>query len=248
MIELRTLGAVNLVRADGGEIRAVLTQAKRLALLVYLAIATPRGFHRRDTLLGMFWPDLDQRHARASLRKAVHVVRRALGPGVLVPRGDEELAVAEGSLWCDAVAFEAAVAGRRFVDALKLYNGDLLPGFFITGAPEFERWLERERARLKDLAAQAAWTLAEAAAGEHRAGEAARWGRWAAALTPYDEGTLRDLVSLLYQVGDRAEALRAYDEFAERLARDLGVRPSAETRRLRDTVKMSGDFNAAPPG
>ncbi len=244
MIELRAFGSASLVASDGREIQAVLTQPKRLALLLFLAVAAQRGFHRRDTLLGVFWPALDQPHARQSLRKAVHMLRRSLGADVLVARGDEELAVAPDHLWCDAAAFERAVAEGRPADALELYRGDLLEGFFVAEAPEFERWLERERARLRDVAAQAAWSLAETAAARGQASEAVRWARRAARFTPDDEAALCELVSVLTRVGDRAAALRAYDEFTERLEREFGVRPSAFTRRMIETVKHSGDFDA----
>src|SRR5262245_12921902 len=40
-------------------------QPKRLALLAYLAIARPRGAHRRDALVAIFWPELDQHGARS---------------------------------------------------------------------------------------------------------------------------------------------------------------------------------------
>src|SRR3989442_11531422 len=166
MIELRTLGLVDLKDVDGREIRAVLTQPKRIALLAPLAVATPRGFHRRDTLLGLFWPELDQPHARASLRKAIHALRQALGDDALAGRGDEELALAEGRVWCDAVEFERALDNGRPSEALALYRGDFLEGFFISGAPDFERWHDRERARLRRRAAAAAWALA----GERPAG------------------------------------------------------------------------------
>jgi len=129
MIELRTLGAVDLRGLSGEELRGVLAQPKRLALLAYLALARPRGFQRRDVLVALLWPESDQRRARAALRKSVHVVRRALGDGVLVGRGDEELGLADGTVWCDAVAFEQALGDGRAVDALELHRGDLLAGF-----------------------------------------------------------------------------------------------------------------------
>jgi DNA-binding SARP family transcriptional activator len=164
MIDLRTLGAVDLRDGGGREIRDILAQPKRLAVLIYLAVARPGGFHRRDTLLGLFWPELDQARARAALRKVVLFLRRGLGAGALPGRGDEELGLSAEVVACDAVAFEGAVAGRRFSEALDLYRGDLLEGFFVAGAPEFERWVERERARLRQRAAGAAWALAEEAA------------------------------------------------------------------------------------
>jgi DNA-binding SARP family transcriptional activator len=242
MIELRTLGAVDLRDREGMELRAVLAQPKRLALLIYLAVAQPRGFHRRDTLLALFWPELDQGRARAALRKALLILRQGLGPETLPSRGDEELGLAAGVVWCDAVAFEQAVGERRFGDALALYRGDLLDGFFIAGAPEFERWVERERSRLREQAARAAWALAEESAAQAQDVLVVQWARRALAFTPTDESALRRLITLFYRMGDRAAAIHAYNEFAARLYEECGVRPSAETRQLVEVVKQSGEL------
>ena len=70
MISFRTLGTTDL-RRDGKEISTVLAQPKRLALLAYLASARPRGFHSRDSVLALFWPDADAERARNSLRQAL---------------------------------------------------------------------------------------------------------------------------------------------------------------------------------
>src|SRR5438128_11786783 len=144
MIELRLLGRLSLTSADGRDVRALLGQPRRLALLAYLAAATPRGFHRRDSLLALFWPEIDQEHARAALRQALHVVRDALGADVIVTRGDEEVGLDFERIWCDVVAFDRAVAAEQFSEALDLYRGDLLEGFFIPDAGEFEHWQDSE--------------------------------------------------------------------------------------------------------
>src|SRR5260370_7014272 len=91
MIKLGMLGTLSLSDADGREVRSVLRQPRRLALLAYLAAATPRGFHRRDSLLALFWPELDQEHARAALRQALHVVRDGLGADVILTRAHAAL-------------------------------------------------------------------------------------------------------------------------------------------------------------
>src|SRR2546422_7475057 len=70
MIEFRLLGTLHLTDAEGREVTSLLTRSRRLALLAYLAAARPRGLHRRDTLLALFWPELDVEHARAALRQA----------------------------------------------------------------------------------------------------------------------------------------------------------------------------------
>jgi serine/threonine-protein kinase len=105
MIHLRTLGGVDLSDSAGGDMRPVLAQPKRLALLVYLALAEASGFRRRDKTVALFWPELDDEHARGSLRQALSFLRRALGEGVIVTRGDEEIGVSRGALDCDASLF-----------------------------------------------------------------------------------------------------------------------------------------------
>src|SRR5512146_2311016 len=99
MIEFRALGAVDLRRRDGAELLSVLSQPKRTALLAYLLLARPRGFHRRDRLVALFWPESDAEHGRNSLRQAVYFLRRSLGDDVLESRGEEELGVGAGVVW-----------------------------------------------------------------------------------------------------------------------------------------------------
>src|SRR5829696_10387611 len=116
LFELRTLGTLDLRASDGRVLHALLAQPKRLALLSYLCVATPRGLHRRDALVALFWPESNREHARTSLRGALHVLRRSLGEATLVTRGDEEVSIAPDLVWCDAVAFDEAVAAGRLED------------------------------------------------------------------------------------------------------------------------------------
>ncbi len=237
MAELRLLGTLAVRVNAGHEAAAVLAQPKRLALLAYLAAALPSGFHRRDILLALFWPEADQEHARTALRKSLHFLRHELGAGVIVSRGDEEIGVLEGDVWCDVREFDRALAAGQVADALGLYGGDLLPGLFVSEAPRFERWLEAERTRLRNEAAAAAWALAGRLERERDPDGAARWARWAGALAPEDERAVRRLIALLGRLGDRAGAVRAYQEFATHLEREYEVGPSAETQALVSAVR-----------
>ncbi len=230
MIRLSLLGSVDLTGPDGRQILSVLAQPKRVALLAYLA--TAGDWVRRDTLLGIFWPESDEERARHALRQALYSLRRSLGPHAIQSRGDEELYAEPGHLWCDAVAFEEAVAGGQPGNALDLYGGELLEGFFLSDAPAFEKWLDGRRATLRGRAAEAAWALAEQAEEEGSAADAAIWARKAAEYATDDESSLQRLVALLDRIGDRAAALRAYEAFAWRLESELGAQPSPETQAL----------------
>ena len=248
MIRFYALGSLDLKAHDGRQLRSVLAQPKRVALLAYLAAGGERETHRRDTLLGVFWPDMDEARARHALNQALYVLRRAVGPAVFVTTGDEELSLDPGELWCDAAAFMEAVEAGRCEDALEHYRGDLLEGFFISEAPEFEKWLDAERARLRRLAAQAAWTLADAEESAGKEDAAAEWARRAAGYSLENEGVLRRLISLLDRVGDRAAAVRAYEEFATRLRRELGVDPSPETQQLITAIRARETLPAGSAG
>ncbi|MDH4349435.1 MAG: hypothetical protein OEW17_11560, partial [Gemmatimonadota bacterium] len=134
-LQLRVLGPLELSGSGGVELKRVLQQPKRLGLLTYLVLRSPQRFHRRDSLLALFWPDLDTEHARAALRRSLYFLRQEAGDGVLVGRGDEEIGVAPDGCSCDAVQFEAAANAGDDAAALGLYRGDLLEGFYVQGAP-----------------------------------------------------------------------------------------------------------------
>jgi DNA-binding SARP family transcriptional activator len=244
MLELHVLGSVDLRTTSGAEHTAVLHQPKRLGLLIYLALARPRRFHRRDSLLATFWPDLDESHARAALRRSLYFLRQHLGNELIVSRGEEEVGLAQGALWCDAIAFEERVAAGDLSAALEVFRGELLPGFYVAGAPAIERWLEEERVGLRERAADSAWSLAASAGAP---GEAARWARRAASFTPDDEQALGRLLALLDRQGLRDEALHAYDAYARRLASEEPPGPGPDLVRLAEGIRARPPAAAAAP-
>ena len=245
MIALRVLGSVDLRRDDGTAVAAVLAQPKRLALLTYLAVAVPGGCVRRDSLLALLWPESDLEHARGALNRAVYYLRQALGDAVIVGRGDSELGVAADLLWCDALAANVAFDDGRLEEGLSLCRGDFLPGIAVTEVPEFDRWLDSERARMQNRIAAAAETLAMKCEREERIADAVDWSRRAASSKPFDEAIHRQLVRRLSAAGAGAEGLREHQEFAARLRSELDVEPDRETEALVASIRAG---RGAPAG
>jgi Tol biopolymer transport system component/DNA-binding SARP family transcriptional activator len=249
---LRVLGGVELEGPDGEPVRPVLAQPRRLALLIYLT-AAGSGFHRRDTPLGMFWPEVDEGRARQGLNRAIYFLRQFLPPEAIQTRGDHEVGVSEERLACDAVQFQKALAAGELETALALYRGDLAPGFLVDEAPEFVRWLEGERDRLREQAVRAAVELAarEEAAGRDRTAE--RWLGRAEELAPLDEGVAGRRMRLLDRLGERAGAVRVFEALRERLRDELEVDPSPETVALMAAIRsrqaarpVNGDAAPSP--
>lgn len=239
MIQLRALGGSDLVDSGGrGELHAVLVQPKRFGLLVYLALSNTHRFRRRDTLVTLFWPELDQEHARGALRQALRFLRGELGAGVLVSRGEEEVGVNREALWCDVTAFEQACQSADWKRAVELYRGDLLAGVHLPEtSAEFDRWLEHERQRLRRLAAAAAWSLVGLAEQTGDLIAAAPWARKAVELSPDDEAGVRRLMRILDRKGDRAGALGAHEAFRLRLAVEYDAVPAPETQALLESIR-----------
>jgi serine/threonine-protein kinase len=235
MFEFRTLGTIELRGEDGSAVPAPLRHAKRVALLAYLALPHPIRLHRRETLIALLWPELDESHGRGMLRHELYELRRALGSDVIRGDGREAVSVDGERVWCDARAFSSLLESGHLIAAVDLLNGELLPGLSIPGA-EFDRWLDGERSRLARRAGAAAGRLSMRAA-EHGDLEAAvGWARQWTEFTPYDETGWRRLMTLLNQAGDRAGALVVYDSLAARLAAELEIEPAPETRHLAESI------------
>ncbi|MGQ0647973.1 MAG: AfsR/SARP family transcriptional regulator [Gemmatimonadaceae bacterium] len=210
----------------------LLGQSKAVALLVYFALAQAGRRQRRDRLVGLLWPALDQGHARAALRKTIHMVRAVLGDEAIVSYGDEEVQIAPGALWCDAAEFTTAAESGQLGRALDLYKGDLMPGFHLPECGDFQLWLESERAVALERVVAAAWALARDSEGKGQLTDAAGWARVAARHAWTDERVLRRALLMLDRLGDRAGAMSLYDTFARRLRSELDAAPSAETAAL----------------
>ena len=239
MIHFRLLGSVDLRAEDGSELRSIIAQPKPMAMLAYLAAATPAGYKRREELLTVLWPELDPARGRRALSQALHVLRGELPDGAINSRGVEEIGLDESVVSSDVALFRRAIADQKWEAALDFYRGELLTGFLIHGSPEFDQWLERERSRLKVQAIDAAWHLSADSqkGGDHASAQ--RWARRAIELDPYSEEGIRRLLSLLDQSGNRAGAIRAYEEFRAKISRDLELEPSSETKALVHSLRSS---------
>ena len=103
--------------------------AGRRAGEVLAWLALHPGAHARGDLAPRFWPDVLDESARASLRTALHDLRRSMGAGAArhLSASRDALALADDA-WVDVREARRALAEGREGDALALAEGELLQG------------------------------------------------------------------------------------------------------------------------
>ncbi len=249
-IALEFFGAPHIVR-DGAPVHV--TRRKALALLVYLVL-TQRP-HSRDALAGLLWPELGQRRARANLRHSIYTLNDALGPGLLESVDGQVAVPMRPDLRVDVLRFRRLCAApvahhhthphlceaciQSLANAANLYRGDFLAGFALPDSPEFDTWQLLQREALQRELSSTLDGLAHvyAEAGRRQYDLAIAYARRWLALDPLHEPAHRTLMRLYAESGERAAALRQYEECVRVLADELAVEPEAETFDLNAQIR-----------
>ncbi len=227
MLEIRVIGELQ-VRIAGQ--RAELPASRRARSLFGWLAAHP-GRHPRSRLAGLFWPDVLDASARASLRSAIWALRSTVGPdlGSYLAADRDTVALAGDDLRVDLREVRRLIARGEPEAALALCNGELLQELD-------DDWVIEARAEFDREIAAALSGLIERCrvAGDPAALE---WARRRAALCPLDESAGADLIRALIDAGEAPAALEAFARLQQRLATELGVPVSAATSALVEPLR-----------
>ncbi|HEV8193485.1 MAG TPA: BTAD domain-containing putative transcriptional regulator, partial [Ktedonobacterales bacterium] len=253
-LSLFLLGSPRIEHA--GQLVAVDTR-KAVALLAYLAMTRQR--HSREALAGLLWPDYDEPHARATLRRTLSALNKALASDVLeVDR--ERLGLAkDAKLQLDVDAFRTHLAacqthGHAAADvclrcldpharAVEVYSDDFLAGFGLRDSPSFEDWQFFQREGLRRELAGALQHLVHGHSAQGNYDTAIGYARRWLALDRLHEPAHCALMKLYAWADQRAAALHQYRECLQVLDHELGVPPLDSTTQLYEAIKE----NQIPP-
>jgi predicted ATPase/DNA-binding SARP family transcriptional activator len=234
-------------------------RSKGLALLAFLAVTGVP--HRRDTLLGLLWPEFDEASARNNLRRELSLLREALGTDAIAADRHEVAWHPHPDRPVDVVAFARQIAesrrhghaagicdvcGHALGEAVQLATGEFMAGFSLGDSAVFEEWL---RAQREELHAQLEWALESLVGWRELRGEAQQAlelaRRWQA-LDPLHEAPRRALMRLHVRLGQPAAALRQYEDAARLLADELGAEPEPATTDLYNLIRTRALTPATP--
>ncbi len=224
LLQIRLLGGFELRSGPGRD--AAPPGRKIRALMACLALSPGKPWPR-EKLMALLWSDRGEEQARASLRQALAESRRALGEPSPLRTEHDAVSLDPAMIAVDAIEFERLAKAGRLDEAAALYRGPLLDGHGVRDGA-FEDWLSVERTRLHDLAVDVLDRFAASQSGDAAIETAQRLLQ----LDPVREETHRLLMRLYAAAGQRAQALRQYQQCRDTLQRELQEKPDIETERL----------------
>jgi DNA-binding SARP family transcriptional activator len=191
----------------------------------------------RSAIAGRLWPDVPEEHAQGSLRQTLWLLHK-VAPGLVEVSG-RSLALADGVRvdvrelgdWAQRLRDPACCLDDVDVPDAGL-GGELLPGWY-------DDWVLLERERLRQLRMHALEDVAVRLMAAGRYGDALQSALAAVRAEPLRESAHRTVVRVHLAEGNVVEALRAYEQFRDMLADELGVQPSSQFARLVEGIRRS---------
>jgi DNA-binding SARP family transcriptional activator len=227
LLRVKLLGGFSVWRGT----EPVQTSGSTQRLIAFVALNSPTS---RDFVAGRLWPDVQERHAKGSLRTCIWQLRHSC-PSILRFEGQSLLIgnsvqVDALDLKCHATQILQDPLSATLSDlSRELMGEELLPGWY-------DEWVLAERERSRQLRLHAL----EAAAGEFlaqgRAGAAMQLALTAALVEPLRESCHRLIISIHLAEGNGAEAVRHYLAWRSLLRRELGIVPSNQITKLLDGI------------
>ncbi len=218
----------------------------RRARDIFCFIATARNRRiAKDVLIDTFWPEDPPEVVEKNFHPTISHIRKALNSrqafkqNFLVFRDGAYQLDPNLTYSIDTEIFEQVVADaekfKRTKDfaalrnaleqARTLYRGDFMEGVY-------DDWAEERRQFFQEQYLRVIGALAKLALAEKRYAETLRLTEQILAIDPYREDVHRSALKAIAGQGKPAALKKHYDSMADLLKKDLGIEPSAETRKV----------------
>jgi len=237
------------VRRDGQELEG-LDARKVQELFCYLLLHRDHALPR-ETLASVLWPETTTALAKKSLRQALWQLQSALSaPGeqisqrVLLVEPEWIGLNTQADFWLDAAALEHAFSltqktpaheldeqhAQLLQNAVDLYQGPLLEGWYAD-------WCLYERERLQSTYLSMLDKLMSYCEAHRDYDTGLLYGMRIMCYDRARERTHRRMMRLHYLNGDRAAALRQFEQCASALEEELNANPSKGTVSLYEQIR-----------
>ncbi|MHA1524788.1 MAG: BTAD domain-containing putative transcriptional regulator [Alphaproteobacteria bacterium] len=198
----------------------------------------------RDRVMALLWGDRFNEQARQSLRQSISKLRQLLvcDQRCAIWADNDRLGLDPDLVSIDLTQFITLTAKHDPLSDAKaaaIFQTTLLEGLFVR-ENAFEEWLATERSRVNELAFPVFERLARHHLKEQGQSAAIEVAQRLIALDPLRETSHRLLMRILAQSGQRAAAIKQFNNCAQILMRELNVAPDPETKRVLEEIKTPG--------
>ncbi len=244
-LTVNMLGPVEILRDPARPLASDAWSTRRARDIFCFIVSRRHHLASKDTIIDTFWGETDFEAVEKNFHPTVSHIRKALNSNqplkqnfLLYRDGDYQLN-AEFSYRIDIEEFDRLVSegenarrARRFEECISAYERALVlyRGEFMQGS--YEPWVEEQRTYYREQYLR----LLEALAGV--AQNAADWPRvmQLAHLIIHEDPFREDIHCMIMRAhaaeGNRGAAKEQFETLKRLLQRELGVEPSAETRKL----------------
>jgi DNA-binding SARP family transcriptional activator/TolB-like protein len=237
---MRLLGRFGIIASNAESTPIQLPTRKAGALLAYLGMSKDYTAGREE-LAALLWGDCSEQQARQSLRQALALLRKELGPPPLFT-ADARVVRLDPALWSiDARDFETLARSQKAEDlsrAARLFAGDFLCGLNID-EEAFEEWVTGLRTRMQLAAGHLCETFVKRPDLVIDANQALASVEQLMARDPLREDWQRLAITLYARYRGKNEALARANLFTGLLQRELGVAPERETRAMLERIRKN---------
>ena len=230
-IKCYLLGAPFLEQ-DGQPITILRRQTR--ALLFFLA-ANPQPI-QRGKICFIFWPDVSETNARRNLSRLLNQLKNTFVPNPVLKQSHDVLDWQSDGFWTDISEFRSAAQRGDHLIAIALYRGTFLEGFALPNCPEFEHWARGEADSLERMYLECLEGAMQAHAKQRHFKEAINLAHSYLKIDELAEPIHRRLIEFYAASGDRAAAIKQFEECLLILERELGVDALPETKAVLQAV------------
>ncbi|MDY7039241.1 MAG: tetratricopeptide repeat protein [Chloroflexota bacterium] len=205
----------------------------------YYFLSHPEGM-LKEQIGEVFWPDRSPAKMHSAFHATLFRLRRALFPDCVILESERYRLNPAIECWYDVEEFNRlldeaerpqpdSAQTRLYQQAINLYQGDYLGQFYSD-------WCALERERLRDRYLRAVDSQAGVYIRQGKYDQAIALCQRALAADPYREVIYRRLMECAALAGDRAAAVRYYQQCSRMLEEDMDIEPMPETQALYEQI------------
>jgi DNA-binding SARP family transcriptional activator len=255
-LHVRLFGGLEVHRPCGGPVGDREWRKRKARLMFAMLVTRHDRDVPREQLIEYLWPEMDEQTALNNFYVVWSAMKRAIAPGL--KRGDAcpyvdhrsgVCKVVSGWVTTDLGEFEEqlgiAAKARSNDDAdvelnalrraIELYQGEILPG------EAYDDWFASVRERCRHEFEAACLRASGLLESRGQVPEALMLVRRALEHDPWREDLYQAALRLQMTAGQRSAAIETYFACRSRLIDDLGIDPSADTRKLYEQILCMED-------